>query len=92
VDLQADAREVDQPLSGDEELRSPYVEGDELDVAGWARDAISLELPGQVLCREDCAGLCSVCGESLNEADAEEHRHESGGDPRWAKLRELPLE
>lgn len=87
--VEVDAREVDQLGAGDEELRSPYVEGEELDVGRWARDAVVLALPAQVLCRPDCAGLCSVCGESLNDADPELHRHQSGGDPRWAKLREL---
>jgi uncharacterized protein len=46
----------------------------------------------QPLCREDCAGLCAVCGESLNDTDPEAHRHSQGGDPRMAKLRELKLE
>jgi DUF177 domain-containing protein len=89
IGVEVDAREVDQPSSGDEELRSPYVEGGELDVGRWARDAIALALPGQLLCRRDCAGLCPVCGVSLNDAGAGEHRHDEGGDPRWAKLREL---
>jgi len=92
VETEVDAREVDQPGSGDEELRSPYVEGDELDLSRWAQDAVVLALPAQVLCRADCAGLCPVCGESLNDTDPEAHRHESGGDPRWEKLRELRLE
>ncbi len=86
---EVDVREVDQPVSGDEELRSPYVTDGELDVGLWARDAVALALPAQVLCRPDCAGLCPVCGESLNDADPAEHRHDEGGDPRWAKLREL---
>jgi uncharacterized protein len=85
-----DAREVDQP-GGGEELTSPYVHAEELDLAGWARDAFALALPAQVLCREDCAGLCTVCGADLNEAGPE-HRHEAPPDPRWAKLRELNLE
>jgi uncharacterized protein len=89
IEIEVDAREVDQPSSGDEELRSPYVEGGELDVGRWARDAITLALPAQLLCRADCAGLCPVCGVSLNDADPGEHRHDEGGDPRWAKLREL---
>jgi len=92
LDLEVDAREVDQPSVNDEELRSPYVSDDELDVGRWARDAIALALPGQILCRADCAGLCPVCGESLNDADSDAHRHEQGGDPRWAKLRELRFE
>ena len=84
-----DAREVDQP-GGGEELRSPYVEGEELDLAAWARDAYALALPAQVVCREDCAGLCPKCGVNLNEDPG--HAHEAEPDPRWAKLRELRLE
>ena len=32
----------------------------------WARDALALALPTQIVCREDCLGLCAVCGENLN--------------------------
>jgi uncharacterized protein len=84
-----DAREVDQP-GGGEELRSPYFKGEELDVAAWARDAYALALPAQVVCREDCAGLCPECGANLNEQP--DHAHEREPDPRWAKLRELRFE
>jgi uncharacterized protein len=88
--IRVDAREVDQP--GDvEELRSPYVEDDVLDVHAWARDALALALPAQLLCRADCAGLCQVCGEDLNDAGAE-HAHERAPDPRWAKLGEIRFE
>lgn len=84
-----DAREVDQPGAG-EELESPYVVDEQLDLAAWARDALALALPAQLLCSADCAGLCPTCGERLAEAGVE-HRHEAAPDPRWAKLRELEL-
>jgi uncharacterized protein len=85
--LDVDVREVDQP-GGGEELDSPYVSEDAvLDVRAWAHDALSLAMPAQLLCRDDCAGLCPVCGFDLN-ADPE-HAHEREPDPRWAKLREL---
>lgn len=90
--LEVDAREVDQPASRDEELRSPYVTEERLDAERWANDALVLALPPQLLCRPDCAGLCAVCGQSLNDTDPEAHRHPSGGDPRLAKLRDLKLE
>ena len=88
---EVEALEVSQP-GGGEDLSSPYVdqEGGELDVAGWARDALALALPAQLTCREDCAGLCPQCGASLNEDP--EHRHESEPDPRWAKLSEIRFE
>jgi uncharacterized protein len=87
--LEIDAREVDQPSIDDEELRSPYVHEGVLDVTAWAHDALALALPQQVLCRPDCAGLCPICGESLNDADPAKHDHPPEPDPRWAKLREL---
>jgi uncharacterized protein len=88
--FEVDAREVHQPGAG-EELTSPYVdEAGDLDVAGWARDALALALPAQLSCREDCAGLCGQCGANLNE-DAE-HRHEAEPDQRWAKLSELKFD
>jgi uncharacterized protein len=85
-----DAREVDQPGEA-EEFHSPYVEDELLDLSAWARDALVLAMPAQVICSEDCLGLCTVCGANLNEADPDEHRHESSGDPRWSKLRDLNL-
>jgi DUF177 domain-containing protein len=87
--VEVDAREVDRPGQG-EELESPYVTDETLDLAAWARDAFVLAAPLKVLCREDCAGLCPVCAADLNEAGPE-HGHESAPDPRWAKLRELRL-
>jgi uncharacterized protein len=89
IEVAVDAREVDQPRSSDEELTSPYVSDEVLDLRGWAHDALALALPQQLLCRPDCAGLCGVCGESLNDADPQAHEHPRAPDPRWAKLREL---
>jgi uncharacterized protein len=88
--IAVDTREVDQPGGGDD-LSSPYVDGNDLDLRSWTRDALALALPAQIVCREECLGLCAVCGENLNEADPG-HAHESEPDPRWAKLRELELE
>lgn len=92
IDLEVDALEVDQHDSDDEELRSPYVAEDELDVGAWAHDAAALATPAQFLCRPDCAGLCPVCGASLNDTEPAAHEHEQGGDPRWDKLKGLKLE
>ena len=87
--IAVDAREIDQPGGESDELDSPYVTGEELDLAAWARDALALALPEQIVCREDCAGLCPVCGEDLNVSP---HEHEAAPDARWAKLRELKLD
>jgi uncharacterized protein len=89
--VRVDAREVDQPGGWEDEgLRSPYVDGDELDLGAWAYDALALAMPAQFLCRADCKGLCGVCGASLNDADPAQHRHEPEVDAGpMAKLREI---
>ena len=81
------AREYHATNADTDELRSPYVHEGTVDVAAWARDALALGLPVQIVCRDDCAGLCPVCGRDLNE---EPHEHaEEASDPRWAALAEL---
>jgi uncharacterized protein len=89
--LEVEAREVEQPGAGDDELSSPYVDDEgELDIAAWARDALALTLPAQITCRPECAGLCAQCGANLN--DDPEHAHEAAPDQRWAKLSEIRFE
>ncbi len=92
LDLEVEAREVDQAATEDEELRSPYVVDDELEIGRWAHDATMLALPSRLLCRPECAGLCPVCGEPLNDADPADHEHEQATDPRWSALKDLKLE
>jgi uncharacterized protein len=82
------AREFHDPDAAPADgLRSDYVTEDHLDTPAWARDVIALELPEQILCRPDCAGLCPTCGKDLN-VEPHEHR-EREPDPRWAALGEL---
>ena len=91
LEVDVRARELHDPQAPRaDELRSDYVLDDRLQVSAWARDAIALALPDQILCREDCAGLCAVCGENLNRSP--DHAHEREPDPRWAALRELKLD
>jgi len=72
---------------GSDELRTPYLVDEHLDLTGWARDAVALTLPDKILCRADCAGLCPACGKNLNE---EPHTHEDEpADSRWAALESL---
>ena len=88
LDVPISAREYQATNPGEaEELRTPYLEADRLDLGTWARDAVALELPDKILCRPDCAGLCPVCGRDLN---VEPHVHEEDAvDSRWAALEEL---
>jgi uncharacterized protein len=86
VDVKAREYQATSPGESDE-LTTPYVTDDSLDLSAWARDAVALALPDKILCRDDCAGLCPVCGRELN---AEPHEHEDEeADPRWEKLAQL---
>ena len=88
LDVRVAAREYQASSPGEsDELTTPYVEDTRLDLSAWAHDAVALALPDKILCREDCAGLCPVCGKDLNR---EPHEHEGEeADPRWAALAEL---
>jgi uncharacterized protein len=53
------------------------------------RDAVGVELPFAPLCRPDCRGLCSVCGENLNLNTCPGHEEI---DHRWDALEGLLVE
>ena len=57
-------------LSASED-ESVYVENGKIDLQRTAYDALVLALPTQVLCREDCRGLCFTCGKNLNDGDCD---------------------
>jgi uncharacterized protein len=88
--LSLDLREYQAAKPEGDEEQTEYLADDRLDLSAWTRDAIVLALPDKILCRDDCAGLCAVCGKDLN---VEPHEHvEQVVDPRWAKLSELQRE
>jgi uncharacterized protein len=77
ADIEVDAHGVEYARHGESETDEQgdgYVEAYQLDVEGWARDLIADALPQKLLCREDCRGLCAVCGADLNADPG--HRHE----------------
>jgi uncharacterized protein len=62
----------------------------QMDLTEPVRQALIVELPMKPLCREDCAGICPVCGASRNEVQC---GHEvQAEDARWSGLRRLRLE
>jgi uncharacterized protein len=58
---------------GDDE-EEMYIRQHYLLAEHWVRDLIGAALPSQIICSEDCRGLCPICGANLNEAL--DHRHE----------------
>jgi uncharacterized protein len=66
------------------------IEGDRIDLVPAVREAILLELPDDVLCRDDCAGICPMCGTDRNEGTCD--CDTSVRDERWAALDDLRLD
>ena len=63
------------------------IDGDEIDLEAPVRDALLLALPLLPLCRDDCLGLCSVCGADLNTGSCPGHDDEP--DTPFSALRHL---
>lgn len=46
-----------------------FMNGYELDAEALINNELIMCLPMKVLCKEDCKGLCLVCGKNLNEGE-----------------------
>lgn len=67
--LPVDARGVEYVRHGDfqgDDEEDGYVVMNQVDLERWVRDLIAETLPQTMLCRDDCSGLCPVCGADLN--------------------------
>ncbi len=83
--------EADMKLSDEARLEaldeSDFLHGSELDTDALVLSEALMALPVKVLCREDCKGLCLICGQDLNIRDCGCDR--TVPDPRMAKIRDL---
>lgn len=61
------------------ELGMVIPEDGNIDFAPLVREYLLLEVPIKLLCKEDCKGLCSVCGENLNQTTCEHQVKEKTG-------------
>ena len=71
----------------DAEAEIGYYQGDGLVLEDVLREQVLLALPLKVTCREDCKGLCPVCGSNLNQEQCS--CSIAVEDPRWAALKEV---
>jgi len=64
-----------------------YYQGEGLLLEDVLREQVLLATPVKMVCREDCKGLCPICGRNLNQepCDCEERP----SDPRWEALGEI---
>ena len=60
-----------------------------IDLTELIRQYALLAIPMKPLCRKDCAGLCSECGQNLNRESC--HCSPRETDPRWSELAKLTL-
>lgn len=64
------------------------IEGNTIDMTDIIMEEIFVNVPVNVLCDEDCKGLCSECGANLNEGKC--HCDDSAKiDPRFSALKDL---
>lgn len=84
-------KEVDMKLSEEERLNaldeSDFLHGYNLDVDKLVYGEALLNWPSRVLCKEDCKGLCKVCGQNLNRKTC--NCDSTDLDPRMAKIRDI---
>jgi uncharacterized protein len=78
--------------AGTESVNDPEVylldaRATELDLRPALREQWLLNVPGYVLCRDDCQGLCPTCGAELNLGPCD--CAPTSVDPRWEGLRKL---
>ena len=71
----------------EEDLDLTVFDGEVIDVDGLVREELLLAVPTQLLCKEDCKGVCSVCGADRNVTDCFCQVQEI--DSRWEGLKEL---
>lgn len=71
----------------EEDMSVAVFDGETIDVDELVREQVLLGLPNRALCREDCKGLCPVCGIDRNIECCACPTAET--DPRWGALKDL---
>ena len=71
----------------EDDLTTAFYENDQIDLGQLMREQFYLALPMKPLCRDECRGLCAVCGSNLNKETCS--CTNEWEDPRLAALREL---
>jgi uncharacterized protein len=71
----------------EDDIGVSYYRDDEIDLSEVMREQFYLALPMKPLCREDCQGLCPVCGKNRNRETCD--CQTAWVDPRMASLKKL---
>jgi uncharacterized protein len=70
-----------------EDLNLAVFEGEGIELDDLVKEEILLAMPGHLLCREECMGLCPNCGADLNQNSCDCATEQI--DSRWQKLKDL---
>lgn len=79
--------EGDEVEVQEKETEVGFYQGEGLELKDVLREQVLLALPMHWVCREDCRGICPVCGQNRNTAECA--CHEEPADDRWAGLKNL---
>ncbi|MBO2519426.1 YceD family protein [Limnochorda sp.] len=71
----------------DEDDQVEFFENNRIDLGPLIREQLMMAVPMKGLCREECRGLCPICGQDLNQGTCQCQVEET--DPRLAVLRDL---
>lgn len=91
VPIRTEVREAFTASEQNSEEDAYPLSGTVADLEPMVRDALLLELPIKILCREECPGLCPVCGVDLNQSDCLCQRDVEDKNP-FSALRELLID
>lgn len=84
----ADVLEKFYPASAENIEKDAFVyDSDVVDITAPLRESLLLAEPISALCKDDCRGLCPVCGNDLNDGDCGCDRFSV--DPRLAALKQF---
>lgn len=87
IPLQEDSIKVTSEEDDKEMDDTDYLIGFDLDVDKLIYREILVNWPMKVLCKEDCKGICKVCGHNLNKGECGCQRTEL--DPRMAAIQDI---
>jgi uncharacterized protein len=85
LDIEFHEKLTNNPDSKDDDLI--LINNDKFNLTKIVENNVVMSLPIQRLCKDDCRGLCTVCGENLNLSSCD--CENSNYDPRFAKLKNM---
>ncbi|MBQ1688525.1 MAG: DUF177 domain-containing protein [Lachnospiraceae bacterium] len=77
----------DTPLAREELMEAVYIQERDLDVDALLKEELMIQFPMQVLCQENCKGICYICGTNLNTGSCD--CDQQGRDPRMLAIQDI---